>query len=91
MALGLLSLIEPSNQRFIANGKVRRFHKRPRQILIPVLGVATAFAFAVGNFSLFTHRQYETKFPTLENLLISPVSSMMVNARICPIPLTVSK
>jgi len=49
MSLGLLSLIEPANERFKANGKVGRFHKRPTQILIPVLGIALAFAFAVAD------------------------------------------
>ena len=43
------------------------------------------------SFSLPTHRQYEAKFPTFGNLLMSPVSSMIVSARIFSIPLTVSK
>ena len=36
-------------------------------------------------------QQYEAKFPTLGNLRISPVSSMIVSARVCPIPLTVKR
>jgi hypothetical protein len=47
LSLGFLSLIEPTNERFIANGKIGRFHKRPTEILIAVLGVPLAFAFAV--------------------------------------------
>src|SRR6266498_1028671 len=49
LSLGFLSLIEPSNQRFIANGKIGRFHKRPTEILIAVLGIALAFAFAIAD------------------------------------------
>ncbi len=49
MSLGLLSVIEPANQRFKANGKVGRFHKRPTEILIAVLSIALAFALAVAN------------------------------------------
>src|SRR6266508_1170842 len=37
-------------------------------------------------FSLPTHRQYEAKLPTLGNRRISPVSSMIVSASVCPIP-----
>ena len=50
MALGLLSLIEPSDERFKANRKIGRFDKRPRQILIPVLRIAAPFAFTVRKF-----------------------------------------
>jgi hypothetical protein len=49
LSLGFLSLIEPTNERFIANGKIGRFHKRPTEILIAVLGVPLAFAFAVAD------------------------------------------
>src|SRR6266576_3494849 len=49
LSLGLLSVIESANQRFKANGKVGRFHKRPTEILIPVLSIALAFALAVAN------------------------------------------
>ena len=49
MALGFLSLVKPSDPRLIAHRKVGRFHKCPGQILIPVLGVALAFAFAVAD------------------------------------------
>ena len=48
--LRLLSLIETLNLGTKPDRKVGRFHKRPAQILIPVLGVAAAFAFAVGKF-----------------------------------------
>jgi hypothetical protein len=50
VALGFLSLVETANLGTKPDRKVGRFHERPAQILIPVLGVAAAFAFAVGKF-----------------------------------------
>jgi hypothetical protein len=47
MTLGFLFLEKPSDPRLIAHRKVGRFHKGPGQILIPVLGIAAAFVFAV--------------------------------------------
>ena len=49
VTLGFLSLIETLNPRLIADCKVGRFHKRPGQILIPVLSVAAAFAFTIAD------------------------------------------
>src|SRR4029077_13871466 len=50
MGPGLLSLIKSSDERFKANRKIGCLYKRPRQILVPVLRIATAFAFAIGKF-----------------------------------------
>ena len=50
VTLGFLSLVETANLGTKPDRKVGRFHKRPAQILIPVIGVAAAFAFAVGKF-----------------------------------------
>ena len=50
VALGFLSLVETANLGTKPDRKVGRVHKRPAQILIPVLGVAAAFASAVGKF-----------------------------------------
>src|SRR2546430_6991119 len=49
--------------------------------LFPFFVLPLPLRLPLESFSLFTHRQYEAKFPTLENLLISPVSSMIVSAR----------
>ena len=57
--------------------------------LLPFLVLPLPFFLPLLIFWLPTQRQYEAKFPTVANLLISPVSSMMVSARICPIPGTV--
>jgi hypothetical protein len=49
VTLGFLSLIKTLDPRTIADGKVGRFDKRPGQILVPVLGITLAFAFAVAD------------------------------------------
>src|SRR6266498_2499893 len=49
LGLGLLSLIETLNLAIEPDREVSRFHKRPGQILIPVLGIAAPFAFAVAD------------------------------------------
>src|SRR5215468_9206023 len=54
--------------------------------LFPFFVLPLPLRLPLESFSLPTHRQYEAKFPTCANLLISPVSSMIVSARIFPIP-----
>jgi hypothetical protein len=50
MSLGFLSLVEFLNPRMKTDREVGRFDKGPGQILIAVLGIAAAFAFAVADF-----------------------------------------
>ena len=50
MSLGFLSLVESLNLGMKPDRKVGRFDKRPGQILVAVLGIAAAFAFAVADF-----------------------------------------
>ena len=50
IGFGLLALIEAFDLRIVADGKIRRLDKRPRQILVAVLHIALAFAFAVTQF-----------------------------------------
>src|SRR3970040_769849 len=57
--------------------------------LFPFLVLPWPFFLRLLILRLSTHRQYEAKFPTLANLPMFPVSSMMVSARISPIPGTV--
>lgn len=45
-----LTVIELANLRLVPNGKVRRFHKGPRQILVAILGVALPLALAIAEF-----------------------------------------
>ncbi len=47
IGLGLFSLIEAADLWVKPHGKVGRLHKGPGQILIPILGIAAPFAFAV--------------------------------------------
>jgi hypothetical protein len=43
-----LALIEALHFRVVTDGEVRRLHKGPGQILVPILGVAATLAFAAG-------------------------------------------
>ena len=54
--------------------------------LFPFLVLPLPFRLQLESFWLPTHRQYEAKLPTVENLRMSPVSSIMVRDRIGPIP-----
>ena len=49
LGLGLLSLVETLNLGTKPDRKVGRFHKRPAQILVAVLGVPLAFFLAVAD------------------------------------------
>jgi len=50
VGLRFLALIEAVNGWLIPHGEVGRFDKGPRQILISILGIAVAFAFAITEF-----------------------------------------
>ena len=50
MSLGFLSLVEFLNPKMKPDREVRRLDKSPGQILVAVLSVAAAFAFAVADF-----------------------------------------
>src|SRR5215813_950037 len=65
--------------------------KAQDRYLLPFFVLPLPLRLPLESFSLPTHRQYEAKFPTCANLLMSPVSSMIVSARIFPIPLTNSR
>ena len=47
VGLGLLPMMEALYLGIIPHRQVRRFHKRPRQIRVPILGVPLAFAFSL--------------------------------------------
>src|SRR5215471_12412664 len=53
--LGLLPLIISSDERVKANRKIRRFHKRPRQILVAVFRVASFLCVCRWKASHFPH------------------------------------
>ena len=50
IGFGLLALIEAFDLRIVTDGKIRRLHKRPGQILVAVLHIALALAFPVTQF-----------------------------------------
>src|SRR3977135_3009909 len=50
LSFGLLALIEAFDLRIVTNRKVRRLDKRPGPILVAVLDIPLAFAFAVTQF-----------------------------------------
>ncbi len=89
IAFRFLSLIEALDPRTKADREVSRLDKCPGQILVAVLSVAATFAFAVADFLTADTAAVGSKVSNLENLRMSPVSSMIVSARICPITGTV--
>ena len=90
MALGFLFLIEALDPRIKADRKVGGLHKRPGQILVAVFGIAASFTLALADF-LAPHTPAVRRViaDAGKSLSISPVSSMMVSARMGPIPGTV--
>ncbi len=91
LCLGAFPVIELANLRLIANGKVRRFDEGPRQIFIPILGVALPLAFPIAQLGTAHASTVRGELPTVRNRRISPVSSMMVSVKICPMPGTVDR
>ena len=90
VALGFLFLIEAFDLRIKADGKVRRLHKHPGQILVAVFGIAASFTLALADFlAPPTPAVRRVIADAGKSLSISPVSSMMVSARMGPIPGTV--
>jgi hypothetical protein len=49
-ALGQLALVKALGGRLKAQGKLRRFHRRPRQIRVAIFDIACAFALAIAEF-----------------------------------------
>ena len=81
MSLGFRPLIEPTNQRFLANGKSWPLLRTPNGDTYSPLPLLI--------FSLLKHRQYEAKLPTRGHLRISPVSHD--GERVDCVPLTGEK
>ena len=49
-ALGQLAVVQALGGRLKAQGKLRRFHRRPRQIRVAIFDIAGAFALAIAEF-----------------------------------------
>ena len=88
VGLGFLSLVEALILALNRTAKFAASTNAQPRYLLPFLVLPLPLRLPLESFWLPTHRQYEAKLPTVENLPMSPVSSMMVSARICPIPRT---
>lgn len=89
MALGFLSLKKLRILELNQMAKLAASINAQVKYLLPFLVLPWPFFLPLLNFWLPTERQHEGWSPTMGNLRIDPVSSMIVSARTWPIPGTV--